>query len=650
MAQTSANIPKDSGEAILAADETTDDAVSVLGSISSSSASVSSSILDYRTENGRTYHRYKDGKYSYPNDETESDRLEMQHNLFLVTYDNKLGTAPPNDTSLGVEVKRVLDVGTGTGVWAVEFGDEHPEAEVLGVDLSAIQPDFAPPNVKFEIDDIEEPWTFAQPFDYIHSRMMTSSLGLAPGGYFEMNEMDHPTSDDGTLRPEHALHRYLALVFSALEKSGRAFQSIPALRGMMLDIGFRDVTMTKYKWPTNPWAKDAKHKKIGAWSNENLNAGVEAWAMAPFTRVHGWTRVEGLEKLFTRVVARMAGTRSPKSPKSPQKSAGSSPAAASPAHVAPETDGLIVADDTIDDGASSIGSLASSTTSVSGSILDYRLENGRTYHRYKDGNLQHHMFLLTHDNKLGTAPPNEKGAQVKRALDVGTGTGLWAIEFGDEHPEAEVIGVDLSAVQVDFVPPNVRFEIDDIEEPWTFSKPFDYIHSRMMTSSIANWKSYLQKCYDGLEPGGYLELDEFDIFPDCDDDTFTGDLAISKALGLLAEAMAKIGRAFQSVPELRQMMVDVGFEDVHFKQYKWPINTWPKDPKYKELGMWENENLNMGFEGFLMGPLTRILDWSPAEVQVLLIDVRQNLNNRNVHAYWPVYSLWGRKPTEEVSN
>ncbi|KAI8288923.1 Secondary metabolism regulator LAE1 [Colletotrichum sp. SAR11_57] len=558
MAQTSANIPKNSGEAILAADETTDDAVSVLGSISSSSASVSSSILDYRTENGRTYHRYKDGKYSYPNDETESDRLEMQHNLFLVTYDNKLGTAPPNDTSLGVEVKRVLDVGTGTGVWAVEFGDEHPEAEVLGVDLSAIQPDFAPPNVKFEIDDIEEPWTFAQPFDYIHSRMMTSSL--SDWRVYLQRCYDTLCTDTSP--------------FSALEKSGRAFQSIPALRGMMLDIGFRDVTMTKYKWPTNPWAKDAKHKKIGAWNNENLNAGVEAWAMAPFTR-------------------------------------------------------------TIDDGASSIGSLASSTTSVSGSILDYRLENGRTYHRYKDGR---------------TAPPNEKGAQVKRALDVGTGTGLWAIEFGDEHPEAEVIGVDLSAVQVDFVPPNVRFEIDDIEEPWTFSKPFDYIHSRMMTSSIANWKSYLQKCYDGLEPGGYLELDEFDIFPDCDDDTFTGDLAISKALGLLAEAMAKIGRAFQSVPELRQMMVDVGFEDVHFKQYKWPINTWPKDPKYKELGMWENENLNMGFEGFLMGPLTRILDWSPAEVQVLLIDVRQNLNNRNVHAYWPVYSLWGRKPTEEVSN
>ncbi|KAF4490810.1 Secondary metabolism regulator LAE1 [Colletotrichum fructicola Nara gc5] len=263
MAQTSANIPKNSGEAILAADETTDDAVSVLGSISSSSASVSSSILDYRTENGRTYHRYKDGKYSYPNDETESDRLEMQHNLFLVTYDNKLGTAPPNDTSLGVEVKRVLDVGTGTGVWAVEFGDEHPEAEVLGVDLSAIQPDF------LRLTISKNPGHSPSPCRTGESIYRDATTAWPP------STLCTDTSP-----------------FSALEKSGRAFQSIPALRGMMLDIGFRDVTMTKYKWPTNPWAKDAKHKKIGAWNNENLNAGVEAWAMAPFTRVHGWTRVE----------------------------------------------------------------------------------------------------------------------------------------------------------------------------------------------------------------------------------------------------------------------------------------------------------------------------------------------------------------------
>lgn len=46
------------------------------------------------------------------------------------------------------------------------------------------------------------------------------------------------------------------------------------------------------------------------------------------------------------------------------------------------------------------------------------------------------------------------------------------------------------------VVPNVKFEIDDIEEEWTYSQPFDYIHSRFMTSSISSWKEYLTKCYE----------------------------------------------------------------------------------------------------------------------------------------------------------
>jgi len=46
--------------------------------------------------------------------------------------------------------------------------------------------------------------------------------------------------------------------------------------------------------------------------------------------------------------------------------------------------------------------------------------------------------LLTLDNKLGLSPPNLPDSKVKRVLDVGTGTGIWAIDFGDEHPEATV--------------------------------------------------------------------------------------------------------------------------------------------------------------------------------------------------------------------
>ncbi|RKK53631.1 hypothetical protein BFJ69_g17815 [Fusarium oxysporum] len=164
------------GDVIVAPDDNdVGDQDSSLGDeTASSTASLRSSILDYRHENGRTYHRFKDGKYNLPNDERENERLDLQHHLFLRTFDNKLGLAPPNLP--GSKVERVLDVGTGTGIWAIDFADDHPEAEVLGIDLSPIQPSFVPANVEFQIDDIDEEWNYSAPFTYIHSRMMNMSI------------------------------------------------------------------------------------------------------------------------------------------------------------------------------------------------------------------------------------------------------------------------------------------------------------------------------------------------------------------------------------------------------------------------------------------------------------------------------------------
>jgi len=63
-----------------------------------------------------------------------------------------------------------------------------------------------------------------------------------------------------------------------------------------------------------------------------------------------------------------------------------------------------------------------------------------------DLDLQHHIWELTLDGKLGLAPPNTQG-WTGRVLDVGTGPGAWAVDFGDMHPDSEVIGVDLAAIQ-----------------------------------------------------------------------------------------------------------------------------------------------------------------------------------------------------------
>ncbi|OLN86098.1 Trans-aconitate 2-methyltransferase 9 [Colletotrichum chlorophyti] len=263
--------------------------------------------------------------------------------------------------------------------------------------------------------------------------------------------------------------------------------------------------------------------------------------------------------------------------------------------------------------------------------------------------LTHNMFLLTFSEQLGTAPPNAKNSNVKRVLDVGTGTGIWAIEFGEEHPQAEILGVDLSATWPSYTPPNVEFEIDDIEEPWTYSRPFDYIHSRVMTSGISSWETYIRKCFDNLSPGGYLELNEIDPSPLSDDGTLRSDSAIMKSVGMLQEAASIFGRPYHNPQALLDILTKVGFRDVTAQSFKWPTNTWPKDPKYRNLGAWCHENLVAGWEGFCLAPFTRALGWTKEEVLVLMMQVRKEFSDRNIHAYFPVdsWSIYARKPTEE---
>ncbi|KAF4930985.1 Secondary metabolism regulator LAE1 [Colletotrichum viniferum] len=290
----------------------------------------------------------------------------------------------------------------------------------------------------------------------------------------------------------------------------------------------------------------------------------------------------------------------------------------------------------------------SATTSLRSSIIDYRVENGRTYHRYKEGkyfgpndedesnrlDLQHHLFLLTFDNRLGYAPPNDpdwKG----RVLDVGTGTGIWSIDFGDEHPDAEVLGFDLSAIQPEFVPPNVYFEVDDLDNEWIYSRPFDYIHIRGMSGSVRNWPELLKKCFENLKPGGYVELQE------AESNIFSADGtcergAFYKSLSYVASALEVFGCPFIPLDTLTSLLPEAGFVEVTDRRFIWPLNTWPRDPYLKELGSWSRENLASNTDGMIMAPMTRVHGWRQQEVQVFAAEVRRDLSDRGNHGYWPM--------------
>lgn len=50
----------------------------------------------------------------------------------LLIANGELHKAPIKNAS------KVLDLGTGTGIWAIDYATEHPEAEVIGLDLRQV--------------------------------------------------------------------------------------------------------------------------------------------------------------------------------------------------------------------------------------------------------------------------------------------------------------------------------------------------------------------------------------------------------------------------------------------------------------------------------------------------------------------------------
>lgn len=80
------------------------------------STSISSSVRDYAFENGRRYHKFRQGQYQFPNDEPEQEREDMKHAMVLNLCGGKLHYAPLNTKS----TVEILDLGTGTGIWCID--------------------------------------------------------------------------------------------------------------------------------------------------------------------------------------------------------------------------------------------------------------------------------------------------------------------------------------------------------------------------------------------------------------------------------------------------------------------------------------------------------------------------------------------------
>jgi tRNA G46 methylase TrmB len=77
-------------------------------------------------------------------DDEEHSRLDIQHRLVCMVFDGLVPCpdeverilAPRSDGNRPV----ILDVGTGSGIWAIEMAEKYPHATVFGLDLAPVNP------------------------------------------------------------------------------------------------------------------------------------------------------------------------------------------------------------------------------------------------------------------------------------------------------------------------------------------------------------------------------------------------------------------------------------------------------------------------------------------------------------------------------
>lgn len=220
-------------------------------------------------------------------------------------------------------------------------------------------------------------------------------------------------------------------------------------------------------------------------------------------------------------------------------------------------------------------------------------------------------------------------------------------DFADKFPNAEVIGTDVSPIQPSWVPPNVKFELDDCNKEWTWpDNTFDFIHIRFLVGVVEDWYKLFRQAYRTCKPGGYVEsfTAEFDFHSD--DGSVKPNSALDQWGKVFSEGGKKFGRTFNVYQDdlQRKGMEAAGFTDIEFKDIIVPIGVWHPDKKAAEVGLWFKMTLEMDMEGYLNYVFNTLMGWTPEETKLFAAHARKEWNDPNIHGYGMARVVWGRKP------